>query len=232
MTPHIKAKFNEIAKTVLLAGDPLRAEYIAKNYLTDVQLVSSVRNAYFFTGMYKGRRVTVGTSGMGIASMGIYSYELFKFYNVDRIIRIGSAGSYKKDLKIYDLVLANSCFSDSHIYAQLVLGEKTHVLEPSVLLNAEIMESALKAGISLNVGRVHSSDVFYSGRRLEKTLEYTEAIAVEMESFALFANAKKFKKQAACLLTISDNLITGEVTTPEEREQRFRQMMQIALETV
>ncbi|WP_033160973.1 purine-nucleoside phosphorylase [[Mycoplasma] collis] len=232
MTPHINAEFNDIAKTVLLAGDPLRAEYIANTYLTDVKLVSKVRNAYFFTGMYKGRRVTVGTSGMGIASMGIYSYELYKFYNVDKIIRIGSAGSYKDELKIYDLVLADSSFSDSHVYAQLVLGEKTHVLYPSESLNAQIMESALKLGIHINVGRIHSSDVFYSGRRLEKTLEYTQAVAVEMESYALFANAKKFKKHAACLLTISDNLINGELTTPEEREKRFNWMMEVALETV
>ncbi|UWD34422.1 purine-nucleoside phosphorylase [Mesomycoplasma molare] len=230
MTPHINAKPGSIAKTVLMPGDPLRAKFIAETFLTNVELVNTVRNMFMYTGLYKGKPITIAASGMGVPSIGIYSYELYKFYDVERIVRIGSAGSYKEDLKLYDVLLVDSAYSDSHSYSQLVLGENTHVLEPSKKLNAQLLENALKLGIDLHLGRVHSSDVFYASRPLSKTIEITQADAVEMESFALFANAKKLNKEAACLLTISDNLITKEETSSEERETKFLKMMEIALE--
>ena len=230
MTPHINAKKGQIAKTVLMPGDPLRAQFIAKNFLKNVKKVSSVRNMFMFTGEYKGKKISVCGSGMGQPSIGIYSYELFKFYDVENIIRIGSAGSYKKDLHLYDVVLATSAYSDSTAFSDLVLGEKLHVLKPSNKLNKKIEEKADELKIKLHKGRVHSSDVFYSSRSLKDTIKTTKSICVEMESAALFANAKKLKKNASCLLTISDNLITKEETSSKERQEAFTTMMELALE--
>lgn len=230
MTPHINAKKGEIAKIVLMPGDPLRAKFIAEKFLTDVKLVNTVRNMFMYTGKYNQREVTIAASGMGVPSIGIYSYELFKFYEVDKIIRIGSAGAYTDKLNLYDVVLATSCYSDSTAFAELVLQEKTHILEPSNKLNNSLEESAKKLNIELHKGRVHSSDVFYNSRKLEDTIKESEAICVEMESFALFANAKKLNKEAACLLTISDNLITHQETSAEERETKFMNMVKVALE--
>ncbi len=229
MTAHISAKKGEIAKTVLMPGDPLRAKYIAETFLTNVKQVNSVRNMFMFTGEFEGKEVSICGSGMGQPSIGIYSYELFKFYDVENIIRIGSAGSYKEDLKLYDVVLATSAYSDSDAYARLVLQENTHVAKPSQQLNEKIRESAKKLGVKLHEGRVHSSDVFYNSRKLEDTISETQSDCVEMESAALFMNAKKTGKNAACLLTISDNLITKEETSSEERQTKFKEMMKIAL---
>lgn len=229
MTPHINAKKEDIAKTVLMPGDPLRAKFIAEKFLDNVKLVNTVRNMFMFTGEYKGKKVTIAGSGMGQPSIGIYSYELFKFYDVDNIIRIGSAGSYKKDLGLYEVVLANDSYSDSKTYGQLVLDVDTHIQTPSEHLNEKLKESAKKLNIPLNVGRIHSSDVFYNSRPLEETIQTTQADCVEMESYALFTNAKKLNKNAACLVTISDNLITHEETSSEEREKRFLKMVEIAL---
>lgn len=230
MTPHIKAPKGSIAKTVLMPGDPLRAKYIAEKFLKDVKLVNEVRNMFMYTGTYQGHEISVCGSGMGQPSIGIYSYELFKFYDVENIIRIGTAGSYKADLKVYDVVLAKDAYSDSTAFPELVLGEKTHVTVPSKMLNDKIKEAAAKLNKTIHEERVHSSDVFYSIRPLAETLKVTEAACVEMESAALFANAKATGKNAACLLTISDNLITHEITTPEERQTKFEEMMLIALE--
>ena len=229
MTPHINAKKEDIAKTVLMPGDPLRAKFIAEKFLDNVKLVNTVRNMFMFTGEYKGKKVTIAGSGMGQPSIGIYSYELFKFYDVDNIIRIGSAGSYKKDLGLYEVVLANDSYSDSKTYGQLVLDVDTHIQTPSEHLKKKLKESAKKLNIPLNVGRIHSSDVFYNSRPLEETIQTTQADCVEMESYALFTNAKKLNKNAACLVTISDNLITHEETSSEEREKTFLKMVEIAL---
>lgn len=230
MTPHINAKKSDIAKIVLMPGDPLRAKYIAENFLTDVKLVNAVRNCFMYTGKYNGREITIAASGMGIPSIGIYSFELFKFYDVEKIVRIGSAGAYTADLKLYDTVLVESSYSDSTSFSELVLGEKKNVVYPSTELNVELVENAEKLGLKLIKGRVHSSDVFYSSRKLDDTLAITKAIAVEMESYGLFVNAEKLGKKAACLLTISDNLITHEETSALERETKFKDMMKIALE--
>ena len=229
MTPHIQAKKGEIAKTVLMPGDPLRAKFIAEKFLDNVKQVNSVRNMFMYTGTYKGKEVTIAGSGMGQPSIGIYSFELFKFYDVDNIIRIGSAGAYKKELELYDIVLANEAQSDSTIFSENLLLEKTHIAKPSKELNEKIENSAKKQGIKINKGRIHSSDIFYSSIPLEQRIKTTQADCVEMESYALFTNAKALNKNAACLVTISDNLITKKETTPQEREQKFLKMVEVAL---
>lgn len=230
MTPHINAKKEDIAKTVIMPGDPLRAEFIAKTFLDPgYKKVNTVRNMFMFTGTYKGKPITVAGSGMGCPSIGIYSYELFKFYDVDNIIRIGSAGSYKADLGLYEVVLATEAKADADAFRKLVLNKEGTVAKPSEKLNARIEKVASDLNIKLNKGRVHSSDVFYSAVPLEQRIADTEAICVEMESYALFTNAEATGKNAACLLTISDNLITHEETSAQERQEAFTKMMEIAL---
>ncbi len=231
MTPHIEAKKEDIARVVLMPGDPLRAKFIAEKYLDNSVQVNGVRNMLMFTGEYKGKHVTIAGSGMGVPSIGIYSYELFKFYDVDTIIRIGSAGSYTKELKLYDVVLATEAYSDSSSFSKLVIGEDTHVAYPNIDTNNMISKAADSLDITLHKTRVHSSDVFYSSRALEDTISDTKAECVEMESYGLFINAKATGKNAACLLSISDNLITGEETTSHERQIAFDDMMRVALES-
>ncbi|WP_029513639.1 purine-nucleoside phosphorylase [Mycoplasmopsis primatum] len=231
MTPHINAPKGSIAKLVLMPGDPLRAKFIAETFLDEgYELVSSVRNVLMYTGTYKGNRVTIAASGMGCPSIGIYSYELFNFYGVEKIIRIGSAGAYTKDLDLYDTVLVDSAYADANAFRKLVLNDHSYVALPSMKLNEEIKKAAAKLEIPLKEVRTHSSDVFYSSVPLEKRIADSNAQCVEMESYALFTNAEKLGKQAACLLTISDNLVTHEETTPEERQTAFKNMMKIALE--
>ncbi len=232
MTPHIEAKKGEIAKSVLMPGDPLRAKFIADNYLEDVKLVSSVRNMLMFTGTYKGKEVSICGSGMGVPSIGIYSYELFKFYDVDTIIRVGSSGAYSKELRVYDVVLTTEAYSDSTSFTKLVLGEETHVTYPSSKLNEKLKKSADSLGLDLHEARVHSTDVFYSQRPLEETIKVTGAKCVEMESTGLFTNAKATGKKAACILSISDHLVTGEATSPQERQTAFDDMIRIALNSL
>jgi purine-nucleoside phosphorylase len=230
-TPHNKAVEGQIAKTVLMPGDPLRAKFIAENFLENVEMFNDVRNMFGYTGTYKGHKISVMGSGMGMPSIGIYSYELYAFYGVENIIRIGSAGSYSKDVNLYDVVLADSAWSESS-FALTAFGYKEDVMMPSVKLNGRLISAAQRLEIPFVLGRIHSSDVFYrdSGVTFEDILKQTGSVAVEMESFALFANAKKLGKHAACLVTISDSLVTHEVTTAEERQNSFTKMMQIALE--
>ncbi|SJZ53185.1 purine-nucleoside phosphorylase [Mycoplasmopsis verecunda] len=230
MTPHIGAKKEDIAKTVIMPGDPLRAKFIAETYLDPgYRLVNTVRNMFMFTGTYKGKPITIAASGMGCPSIGIYSYELFKFYDVDRIVRIGSAGSYKADLGLYEVVLASEAFADADAFRRIALGKEGNIALPSAKLNEEIKAIAEENGTPLTVGRVHSSDVFYSVIPVEQRIEATQSLCVEMESFALFTNAEATGKEAACLLTISDNIITHEETSAEERQFAFTKMMEIAL---
>ncbi|TKA59326.1 Purine nucleoside phosphorylase [Mycoplasmopsis bovis 8790] len=231
MTPHINAPKGSIAKLVLMPGDPLRAKYIAETFLDEgYELVNTVRNVFMYTGTYKGKKVSIAASGMGCPSIGIYSYELFKFYDVDKIIRVGSTGAYVEDLKLYDTVLVDSAYADSNAFRKLVLNDHSFVAYPSASLNEEIKKSAEKLGIEIKTARTHSSDVFYSSVPLSERIAESQAACVEMESYALFTNAEKLGKQAACLLTVSDNLITHEETTPEERQTSFNNMMKIALE--
>jgi purine-nucleoside phosphorylase len=230
MTPHIEAAPEAIADIVLMPGDPLRAEFIAEHYLEEAVCVNRIRNMLMFTGTYRGRRITVAGSGMGVPSIGIYSYELFKFYDVDTIIRVGSSGAYAEDLDLYDVVLAREAYSDSSAFAELVTGEATHLAYPTETLNTHLMQTAEALSIPLRTERVHSSDVFYAVRPLEETKRITEAACVEMESYGLFTNAKATGKNAACLLSISDHLVTGKETTPHERQTAFDAMIRLALE--
>lgn len=230
-TPHIESKKEDIAKTVLMPGDPLRAKYIAEHYLENVRLINTVRNMYGYTGTYKGKEVTVFASGMGMPSIGIYSYELFKFYDVENIIRIGSAGAYLKELKLYDVILVEQSYSESS-FAKAQNNEIYHTLESSHQLNAIIEQTAQELNIKLTSGTIHSSDVFYHDNSIymEEVSKY-HCLACEMESFALFHNAKLFGKNASCILTISDNLVTKEETTSEDREKGLNDMILLALES-
>ncbi len=230
-TPHISAKNNEIAKTVLMPGDPLRAKYIADTFLTNVKQFNSVRNMFGYTGFYNGKKISVMGSGMGMPSIGIYSYELFKFYDVDNIIRIGSCGAYTKNLKLYDTILVTEAYSESSFaYAQNKCDLDT--LPASLTLNQQLEVFADKLKIKIVKGKIHSSDVFYREypEEILKIAQARDLLGVEMESFALFHNAHVTNKQAACLLTVSDSLVTQESTTPEERQTAFTNMMKIALE--
>ena len=231
-TPHIEAKKGDIAKVVLMPGDPLRAKFIAETFLTDVKKFNTVRNMFGYTGLYKGKEVSVMGSGMGMPSIGIYSYELYTDYDVESIIRIGSAGSYSERANVYDVVLADSAYSESS-FAKVAFNYEEDVLTPSATLNERLLVSAEKLGVDVITGRIHSSDVFYrdSGTNWEELRDNHDVLCVEMESFALFANAKKLDKQAACILTISDSFVTQEVTSAEERQTAFTKMMEIALDT-
>ena len=232
-TPHNEAKNGDIAKTVLMPGDPLRAKFIAETYLENVNCFNTVRNMYGFTGTYKGKMVSVMGSGMGMPSIGIYSYELYNEYDVDTIIRIGSAGSYCDKLRVFDVMLADSAYSESS-FAKVQGGYEDDITYPTESLNMDIMNIAKELGKTIKIGRVHSSDVFY---RQDKSPYYKElyenkqCLCVEMESFALFHNARILGKNAACLLTISDSFVSNEITTSKQRQQSFTEMMEIALET-
>ena len=229
MTPHINAKLGEIAKTVIMPGDPLRAKFIAETYLENYKLVSDVRGIYAFTGTYKGHEFTVMASGMGMPSIGIYSYELYKFYDVKNIIRVGSCGAYTKDLNLYDVLLVNGCYSESS-FAKVQNGDESDMQYSTESLNFYIKESAEKLGKHMSLVDIHSSDVFYKeNNQFKKLYKEKGCMAVEMESFALFSNAKQLGKRAACLLTVSDSLVTHEATTSKERQNAFVDMMEIAL---
>ncbi|MDR1781766.1 MAG: purine-nucleoside phosphorylase [Bacilli bacterium] len=229
-TAHINPK-GKIAKTVLMPGDPLRAKYIADTFLDNVVQFNDVRGMLGFTGNYKGKEISVMGSGMGMPSIGIYSYELFNVYGVENIIRIGSAGGYTKDMKLYDVFLCTEAYSES-TFAIMQSGFNEKVLKSSPELNDRVREYAKKLNIPLKEGRVHSSDVFYyqNPKPCEKYANENNCDCVEMESFALFNNARALNKKATCLVTISDNLLTQEETTSEERQTAFNEMMKIALE--
>ncbi|RMA77512.1 purine-nucleoside phosphorylase [Metamycoplasma subdolum] len=231
MTPHINAKDGAFAKLVLMPGDPLRAKYIAETYLEKVELVSNVRNVLMYTGYYQGNKVSVCASGMGSASIGIYSHELFNDYGVEAIIRIGSSGSFKANLKNYEVVLAKDVYGENIAFREAMLpGRTEHVVYPSNELNDLIKKYAKDLKIKLHFDRVLTEEAFYSYKSAEERSKMAGgAVCVEMESYALFSVAEKLGKKAACLLTISDNLITHEYTTSEERQTAFNEMMKIAL---
>lgn len=229
-TPHNQASMGDIAKVVLMPGDPLRAKYAAETFLEDVVQFNSVRNMFGYTGTYKGKKVSIMGSGMGMPSIGIYSYELFNEYGVDTIIRIGSAGGYTEDLKLYDVMLVTSAFSESN-YAKIFDGSEEHIEYSDPKLNADIMVAAEELGIDLKEGRTHSSDVFYHmNEDYRKEVDAKGCKCVEMESYSLFANARALNKKASALLTISDSFVYPEVTSHEERRTKFIDMMKVALE--
>ncbi len=230
-TPHNSAKKGDIAKIVLMPGDPLRAKFVAETFLDDPVEFNHVRGMLGYTGTYKGHKVSVMGSGMGMPSIGIYSYELFKFYDVDAIIRIGTTGAMVPEVHIYDIVLAKNAYSKS-TYAQVQNGDMEEIQWPDEALNEEIRKSAAKLGYSMVEGTISSSDVFYIDTpEFDPNYAKYGCVCAEMESFALFHNAKALGKKAACLLTVSDSIVTGEETTAEERQLAFTKMMEIALET-
>ena len=229
-TPHNSAVKGDIAKVVLMPGDPLRAKFIAETFLEEVVQFNAVRNMFGYTGLYKGQKVSVMGSGMGMPSIGIYSYELYNQYGVESIIRVGSAGAYTDEIDLFDVVLADSAYSESS-FAKTAFDYDEDIFEPSMLLNDKLKASAKALGIPIIEARIHSSDVFYrdGGITFQEIFKETGSVCVEMESFALFANAKKLNKHAACILTISDSLVTHKVTSADERQNSFTQMMEIAL---
>lgn len=228
-TPHITAKEGDFARTVLMPGDPLRAKFIAEHFLTDAQLVNNVRGVQGYTGTYQGKRVSVMASGMGMPSIGIYSYELFNFYGVENIIRIGSAGMLSQKLKVRDIVAGMSAYTDSNFSHQYGFPGNVAPCCSWELLRAAV-DAGEKLGQPVVPGALYSSDVFYDESNCNATLQKLGVLAVEMESAALYMNAARAGKNALCLCTISDNPFTGEGLSAEERQNSFTKMMEIALE--
>lgn len=229
-TPHNQATEGQIAKTVLMPGDPLRAKYVADTYLEDVTCFNQVRNMLGFTGTYKGKPVSVMGSGMGVPSIGIYSYELFNFYDVNNIIRIGTAGGLAPDVRLRDLVIGMGACTDSNFAAQFRMpGTLAPIADFGLLRKA--VESAERLGYDYKVGNVLSSDVFYNDdETVNERWASMGVIAVEMESVALYLNAIRARKHALCLLTVSDLPLSGEGLPAEDRQTSFTQMMEVALE--
>lgn len=229
-TPHIGAKAGDIAKTVLMPGDPLRAKFIADNYLEDVVCFNTVRNMFGFTGTYHGKKISVMGSGMGIPSIGIYSYELYNFYDVDNIIRIGSAGGIADGIKLRDIVVGMGASTNSNFADQYKLpGTFAPIADFGLLRKA--VETAEKLGVKTVVGNILSSDIFYNDNSEVNSLwRKMNILCVEMEAAALYMNAARAGKKALCLLTISDLVFTGESLSAEDRQNTFRDMMEIALE--
>lgn len=233
MSPHISAQPGEIAPIVLMPGDPLRAKYIADTFLKDTQLVSSTRNIYFFTGFYNNVRLTVGGSGMGCPSIGIYSYELYTQYSVECIIRIGTCGAYLPEIKLFELINAERAYSES-TYAQTAFNfPNDHFYHQGKAYDA-INDTAKTLHIPLLTGPIHSGDAFYTpGKKgLPDIAAENNLLAAEMEAFALFANANYLDKTAACLLTVSDNIVTKQLISADEREKSLDVMAKLALEAV
>ena len=231
-TPHNTAKKGDIAKKVLMPGDPLRAKYIAETYLENPVCFNTVRNMFGYTGTYKGQQVSVMGGGMGMPSMGIYSYELYNFYDVEQIIRIGSAGAYVPELNLGDVVLEESAWSES-TFAHTQNGYDKDTIYPDPELNAHILEAAKRNNITVKLVKVHSSDVFYTEPNVDGYKEISAkhgCACVEMESFALLHNANVLHKKATCLLTISDSMPKNEHATAAERQTSFTDMMTVALE--
>ena len=228
-TPHNGAEKGQIAKSVLMPGDPLRAKFVAEHFLEDAKLVNTVRNAYAYTGTYKGKPVSVMASGMGMPSIGIYSYELFKFYDVENIIRIGSAGGISDKVKVRDLVIGMGASTNSNFASQYKLpGTFAPIADFGLLRKA--VEIAEEKNIPVAVGNILSSDTFYTDdETANDQWKKMQILCVEMEAAALYMNAARAGKKALCMLTISDHLYTGEALSAEERQTSFHEMMEVAL---
>ena len=231
MSVHIAAKKGDIAKTILQPGDPLRAKYIADNFLDDVKLVSQTRNVFYYTGLYKGKEISIGASGMGIPSIGIYSYELFTEYDVDNIIRIGTCGAYTTDLKLFDVLNVENAASES-TYAKFAWEFDEEIIPSQGNCFNVINDTAKELSLDIKSTNIHSSDIFY--RKTPGTPAIAQkynCLAVEMEAFALFANAKYLGKNAATILTVSDIIPTREEISADQREKALKTMIELALET-
>lgn len=234
-TPHNEAKLGDIAKTVIMPGDPLRAKYIAENFLDNYKLVNEVRGMYAYTGTYKGKEVTIMASGMGMPSMGIYSYELYKFYDVENIIRIGSCGSYKPELKLFDIVLAKQVFSEGN-FAYTLNNDNCHLVNSSDYLNSILEKTANNLNINICKGNTVCTDCFdvYMtdvSKFLARVPENFNPVSAEMEAFALFYVAKLLNKNASCLMSVVDSKFIKDVATPEERQSGLNNMITLALES-
>lgn len=230
-TPHINACKGDFAKTVLMPGDPLRSKFIAENFLSDIKLVNNVRNVQGYTGLYKGVPVSVMASGMGAPSIGIYSYELFNFFDVENIIRVGTAGAISEKLKVRDVVLGMGACTNSNFASQFGLNG-TFAPICSFELLSKCVEAAKEMDINVTVGNLLTNDNFYNGDE-EDTKKWSKmgVLAIEMESAALYMNAAQSGKNALTICTISDHILTGEATTAEERQTSFNEMMELALNT-
>jgi len=235
LTPHNEAKKAEIAKTVIMAGDPLRVKYIAENFLEDYRLVSSIREIYCYTGRYKGKKITVMAHGIGIPSMGIYSYELYHFYDVENIIRVGSCGTFSEDIQLFDVILVDKSYTESN-YAYSFDGEKCNIAYADNKLNEYIEETAKKDNIKIAKGTTLCNECFdpYIPDKdmiIKRAPKDLNIIASEMEAFALFYNAKRENKKAACLLTVVDIPKKQKSVSAEERQTSLNNMIKLALDT-
>lgn len=233
-TPHNEANIGDIAKTVIMPGDPLRAKYIADNFLDDAKLVNKVRNIFAYTGKYKGKEITVMASGMGMPSMGIYCYELYKFYGVEKIIRIGSCGGYIPELKLFDIILADNVFSESN-FALTLNNDDCHIVSADKGLNDLIENTAKNSNVSIHRGNTVCTDCFdlYMtdvNKFLERLPCDFNPLGAEMEAFALFYVAKLLGKKAACLMSVVDSKFIKQVATSEERETGLNTMIKLALD--
>ena len=234
-TAHNHAKLGDIAKTVLMPGDPLRAKFVAETFLEDAKCFNTVRGMLGFTGKYKGKEISIMAHGMGMPSVGIYSYELYKFYNVENIIRIGSCGGYKPELKLFDIVLSDAVFSESN-YALTLNNEDCHLVYPSSKLNEIVKNTAIENNIKLTVGNTVCTDCFdvYMtdvNQFLARVPNDFDPLSAEMEAFALFYNAKLLNKNACCLMSVVDSKFITEIATPEERQNNLNNMIQLALDS-
>ena len=234
-TPHNEANKNDIAKTVIMPGDPLRAKYIVENFFDDYRLVNQVRGMYAYTGHYKGKELTIMAHGMGMPSIGIYSYELFKFYDVENIIRIGSCGSYIPELKLFDVILSENCYTEGN-YALTLNNDNCHLVSSSTELNNIIENTSKDLNINLFKGNTVCGDCFdlYMtdiNQYFSRIPNDFNPISAEMEAFALFYNAKIFNKKASCLMSVVDSKYIKDIVTPEERETGLNKMIQLALDS-
>lgn len=229
-TVHNSANKEDIAKTVIMPGDPLRSKFIAENFLENAKLVNNVRGIQGYTGTYKGKKVTVMASGMGCPTMGIYSYEFFKFYDVEKIIRIGSIGSLSKDINLKELIIVENTYTNTNYDNFYVRNGGEGLIPGSKELALQAKKIAEKMGIKHHLGNVLCSDTFYSEKNENDRAVSLGLLGIEMESAALYLNAKKLNKKALCICTVSDNIITGEETSSEERQTAFTDMMHVALE--
>ncbi len=230
LTPHIQCAPEDFARTVLMPGDPLRAKFIAENFLENAELVNNVRGVQGYTGYYEGKRVSVMASGMGMPSIGIYSYELFNIFGVENIIRIGSAGGMHPDLKLFDIVIAQgACYNTNYAQQYRLPGTISAIADYGLLKKA--VEECERRGYRHMVGNILSSDVFYDDANSGLEWRKMGVLAVEMESAALYMNAARAGKHALCICTISDTISEdgGEITTPEQRQTAFSDMMRVAL---
>ncbi|MBR1576580.1 MAG: purine-nucleoside phosphorylase [Bacteroidales bacterium] len=227
-TPHNAAQYGQIAKTVIMAGDPVRVKYIAENFLEDPVLYNDVRGACGYTGTYQGKKVSVQAHGMGIPSIGIYTWELFNFYDVERIIRIGTCGSYKADAKLGSLVIAEGACTDSNYGKDRgIPGHFSAIADFSLLRKA--VEEAEKQGLDYEVGNVMTSDIFYNASPDQGQWPKLGVLAVEMEAYGLYFNAAVSGKKALAILTVSDNTVTGEELSASERALGMDKMIRLAL---